>query len=316
MAAILHSDGRVEILRDVVGPGDPRLVDAREPDAHASTHEEGGSDPIIGLLDPRARAWEVGLFADRPAPAIDNVGRPYLAIDTGQLYVVSTGGAWIEAAPATAHATSHGEGGADPIAVPLDPRAYPLENGVLADRPAASISTPGRSYYATDWKILYLNNSGGSWEEVSRGSETVVQAADVGPETAGTLTGTDLTFGYEGNAAYLVDLMLVIRSGAAATGMKLAWDTSTLVVGAAVAFSHVLSNSGTLTGGDAITDSTPRGISSGVDTVNVDVPVVARGLVQSGGVSGSATLKFAAELASVSGITFKAKSVMRVTRVG
>lgn len=140
----------------------------------------------------------------------------------------------------------------------------------------------------------------------------VKQAADVTNALA-SLVNTDLVFTFEANAVYVIDLYLMCTSAAATTGYRFAFDTSVAVNVASLFFNHVLANTGTLTGGDAVADDTARGLSSGVNTAAVVVPIYGAGLIVAGATPGTARLRFGPEVAAAA--TFKANSVMRVHKI-
>lgn len=141
----------------------------------------------------------------------------------------------------------------------------------------------------------------------------VKQAADVS-NSAVTRVNTDLVFSFDPGGVYAVDLYLLVTSAATTTGLALAFDTSVAVTVNALTFEHQLATAGTLTGGDAIADDTPRGISSGVPVANALVPILAKGLIVAGATAGTARLRFASEV-SGSAVVFKANSAMTVTKI-
>jgi hypothetical protein len=139
------------------------------------------------------------------------------------------------------------------------------------------------------------------------------QAGDA-QATQTTMIGTDLTFAFEANSTYVLDLYLVMRAAATATGFRLAIDTSAAVTINALTFEHQLATAGTLTGGDSIADNAARGISSGVPAANADVPVLGKALLITGANTGTAQLRFASEVAG-SAVTMRAGSCMTVTKI-
>ena len=138
------------------------------------------------------------------------------------------------------------------------------------------------------------------------------QAADV-THSAASFTNTDLVFTFVANGVYAIDLFLLCTSAAATTGYRFAFDTSVAVTTVGLTFSHVLANTGTVTAGHSRADDTATGLSSGVDTINVIVPVQGKGMLVAGASGGTARLRFGPEVAAAA--TFKANSVMRVHRV-
>jgi hypothetical protein len=145
-------------------------------------------------------------------------------------------------------------------------------------------------------------------------TKTARQAADTPANTAVARANTDLVFDFEAGSVYVVDVYALITAAATTTGLALALDTSVAVTAQGITFEHQLATAGTLTGGDAIADDTPRGISSGVPTANALVPVLAKGLLVAGAAAGTCRLRFASEVAG-SGVVFKAGSVLVAQRV-
>ena len=146
-----------------------------------------------------------------------------------------------------------------------------------------------------------------SWETVKR------QGADVTQASAAFATNSDLDFAFVANGVYVVELYLVMRSSLATAGFRLALDTSVAVSINAIEFQHVLANTGTITAGHSRADATATGMSSGVDTINVDIPVLGGGILVASGNAGPAELAYGPEVAATA--TLRANSVMRVQRV-
>ncbi len=349
MAVLLKSDGTVELSPNAVGAGDIRLSDSRVPSAHATSHVDGGTDEITSALDPRAYPVLEDVLASRPASGV--TGRQFYATDTAEMYL-DIGGAWVltgGSGAVPAHAATHADGGADEITTALDPRAYPVLEDVLANRPASGVT--GRQFYATDTADMYLD-IGGAWVQTNPAAhasthqdggsdeiattapaagaipkalasgqldpnfvfcELIKQSADA-TNNAIALANTDLVFSFDAGSVYLIDLFLLWKSAATTTGISLAFDTSSAVSVAALAFAHVLANTGTLSGGDAVADATKRGVSSGNAAANVDIPLLASGLLVTSLASGTCRLQFGSEVA-LSTVTFRANSTMRVMKV-
>jgi hypothetical protein len=146
-----------------------------------------------------------------------------------------------------------------------------------------------------------------SWETIKRQSVDVTQAA------AAFAVNSDLDFPFVANGVYVVELFLLMRSSLATAGFRLALDTSVAVTAVAITFNHVLANTGTITAGQSRADATATGLSSGVDTINVDVPVIGGGLLVAGATPGTAELAYGPEVAATT--TLRANSVMRVQRI-
>lgn len=139
--------------------------------------------------------------------------------------------------------------------------------------------------------------------------KTVRQAADV-TNAAASFVNTDLVFDFIPNSLYLIDLYLMCTSAAATTGYRFSLDVSAAVTQIALAFTHVLANTGTVSAGDSVADATARGLSSGVSALGVIIPIIGKAILVTGANAGTCRLVFGPEVAASA--TFKAHSTMRV----
>jgi hypothetical protein len=142
----------------------------------------------------------------------------------------------------------------------------------------------------------------------------LVLAADVSTganTTPVSLTG--LSFAFVANGKYVFDLYMLIQSAAATTGAGFQVDTSVAVTAVGMTFMHQLANTGTLSGGSSIADDASTGVSSGVPTLNTNVPVMGRGLLIAGANAGTAQFRYRSETTAVT--TCKANSTIVVTRI-
>lgn len=146
--------------------------------------------------------------------------------------------------------------------------------------------------------------NGVAWTAVLR------QASDATQATAAFNTTQGPVFNFEANATYVVELFLLMRSSLVTAGFRFALDTSVAVTAVGLTFNHVLANTGTITAGQSRADATATGLSSGVDTINVDTPVIGSGVLVTAGTLGTARLVFGPEVAATA--TLRAGSVMRV----
>jgi hypothetical protein len=134
--------------------------------------------------------------------------------------------------------------------------------------------------------------------------------------TNATLTPANVTgcvFTFVANGVYLIDLVGLCSSAAATTGYNFCLDTSVVVGGVGLTGFHQLANSGTLTGFSSIADATRTGLSSGVPTLAVNVPILGGGVLYASALGGTAQLQFSPEVAASA--TCRANFLMRVTRV-
>lgn len=126
-----------------------------------------------------------------------------------------------------------------------------------------------------------------------------------------TLTG--LVFSYEANSRYRIWAMGQVSPAAATTGCGFQFDLSSAVTEISVQFFHQLANTGTLSGGHSIADDASVGVSSGLPGTST-YPVTVHGLLRTGANTGTAQLRFRAEVAAV--ITCKAGFTLVVEKIG
>lgn len=123
---------------------------------------------------------------------------------------------------------------------------------------------------------------------------------------------TGLSFVFEANSRYMIDIMALMQAPAATTGFGLQFDTSVAVTAVGVTFFHQLANTGTLSGGSSIADDASVGVSSGVPSNATNVPLAAHGMLITGANPGTAQLRLRSEVNAVA--TMKANSLMRVMK--
>lgn len=127
------------------------------------------------------------------------------------------------------------------------------------------------------------------------------------------VTVTGLSFNFEANSDYLIEIFGEITAAAATTGCGLQFDTSVAVTNVDLTFFHQLANTGTLTGGNSIADNASQGVSSGIPAANGTYPIYAAGKLNSGANAGTAQLMLRSETTAV--ITLKANTIMRVMKL-
>jgi hypothetical protein len=124
---------------------------------------------------------------------------------------------------------------------------------------------------------------------------------------------TGLVFTFAANSVYVIELFGSAQSPAATTGLGLQGDVSAAVTLQTFQFLHQLANTGTLTGGSSIADDASVGVSSGVPTLAVRVPVYGCGTLVTGANAGTWQLRLRSETTAVT--TLKASTVLRVHKV-
>lgn len=138
-------------------------------------------------------------------------------------------------------------------------------------------------------------------------------AGDV--STAAAVTPVDLTglvWTYEANAVYRFSFLGKVSPTAATTGCGFQLDVSSAVSDISMSFVHQLDNTGTLSGGHSIVDDASVGVSSGMPGTST-YPVQGWGILQTTSNTGTAQLRFRAEVAAVT--TCKAGFTLLVERV-
>lgn len=167
------------------------------------------------------------------------------------------------------------------------------------------MATLGQTPSSTEWP-----SGGGSDPFIAKGvlANDVSTGANVTPVT---LTG--LSFAFEINSVYVIEVFATMQSPAATTGYGIQVDVSAAVTAQTFQFFHQLANTGTLTGGSSIADDASVGVSSGVPSANVNVPLYGCGVLRTGATTGTAQLRLRSEVAAVA--TMKAGSVFRVQKV-
>jgi hypothetical protein len=117
---------------------------------------------------------------------------------------------------------------------------------------------------------------------------------------------------FAANSIYLFRWIGNVQAAAATTGCGFQLDVSAAVTEISMTFYHQLANTGTLTGGHSIADDASVGVSSGVPATAA-VTVSGQGILRTGGSTGTAQLRFRAEVAAI--ITAKAGMTLVVEKV-
>jgi hypothetical protein len=123
-----------------------------------------------------------------------------------------------------------------------------------------------------------------------------------------------LSFNYEANSKYIIDMYMIVAPAAATTGCGFLIDVSTAVTYVGTFTSHQLAATGTLSGGSSIGDlgATSQGYSSGMVGTGNNF-VYGGGVVITGANTGTATFYFRSETTAIT--TCKADSIIRVMKV-
>lgn len=121
------------------------------------------------------------------------------------------------------------------------------------------------------------------------------------------------SFMFEPGGVYQLSITAIAQAPAATTGLGIAVTVSHAVTKIAATYVHQLANAGTLTGASQIASAAAVGVSSGVPTINTDVPVMGMGLLVAGASAGAAKFQLRSEVAAV--VTLIAGSTFTVRRV-
>ena len=138
-------------------------------------------------------------------------------------------------------------------------------------------------------------------------------SADITNATTTPTNLTGMSFAFEANSFYVVELFMLCTSAAATTGYGFAIDTSVAVTAVGLHFTHQLANTGTISGGSSLADNVATGVSSGVPAITVQNPVMGHGILISGANAGTAQFMFRPEVAASA--TCKAGSVIRIMKI-
>jgi len=132
--------------------------------------------------------------------------------------------------------------------------------------------------------------------------------ANVTPVTLG------LSFNYEINSKYVIDMYMIVSPAVAGTGCGFLIDVSTAVTYVGTFSAHQLAITGTLSGGGSIGDLgvTSQGVSSGMVGTGSNF-VYGSGILITGANTGTATFYFRSETTAVT--TCKAGSMIRVMKL-
>lgn len=159
--------------------------------------------------------------------------------------------------------------------------------------------------YATEWATV----AGGDPFHAR-----LVLAADK-PTAANTTPVTlGLSFAYEANSKYVIDIYGLVAPTAATTGCGFMVDVSSAVTYVGTHVTHQLAATGTLSGASSVGDAaaTLSGVSSGMPAT-ATYPVVGGGILITGANTGTATFFFRSETTAVT--TCKAGTIILVTKV-
>jgi hypothetical protein len=142
----------------------------------------------------------------------------------------------------------------------------------------------------------------------------LVLGADKPTAANTTPVTTGLSFNFEANSKYVIDIYALVAPAAAGTGCGLLIDVSAAVTYVGAHVTHQLAATGTLSGASSIGDmaATLSGVSSGMPAT-ATYPVVGGGILITGANTGTATIFFRSETTAIT--TLKAGSMFLVTKV-
>ena len=143
----------------------------------------------------------------------------------------------------------------------------------------------------------------------------LILAADKPTGANVTPVTTGLTFNFEANSKYAIDIFAMVKPTAATTGCGFSLDTSVAVTYVATFVSHSLALTGTLSGASSVGDlaATVNGVSSGMPGTQI-YPVLGGGILITGVNAGTATLFFRSETTAVT--TLMTGTMVRIMKMG
>jgi hypothetical protein len=123
---------------------------------------------------------------------------------------------------------------------------------------------------------------------------------------------TSMTFDYEINSVYMIEILAFVQPTAATTGCGFIIDVSSAVTKLGLSFFHQLATSGTLSGGSLIADDALIGVSSGMPNTG-ETFVQGKGILITSVNTGTAQFKFRSETNAVT--TINANSKFIITKI-
>jgi hypothetical protein len=110
---------------------------------------------------------------------------------------------------------------------------------------------------------------------------------------------TGMTFSYEANATYKLEIIGAVSSAVPTTGYAFSLDLDSAITAIYLTGYSQLANAGTLVAFSQIADAQNTGLANGVPTANTAVPVSASGILITSSNSGTAQLQYRSEVAAV-----------------
>lgn len=157
---------------------------------------------------------------------------------------------------------------------------------------------------------VQAKNSGGAWFNVL---PTVVVLASGVTSTGTALQNlTGMSFTYEANSTYVIDMYMIISSAAATTGHRFAIDVNSAVTKVLLHYTHQLATTGTTTGGGSSADDTSSAQSSGLPNTS-EWFAIGKGVLVTGANTGTAQFRHGSEVAANS--TVVAGSTITIRKV-
>jgi hypothetical protein len=124
---------------------------------------------------------------------------------------------------------------------------------------------------------------------------------------------TGMSFTYEANATYHIQIIGAVSSAAATTGYGFNLDLSSAITSIYLTGFSQLANTGTVVAFSQIADAANTGVTTGVPTLNTAVPVSANGILITTSNTGTAQLQYRSETTAIT--TCLAGTTMIVKRI-
>jgi hypothetical protein len=291
-------------LSALVNTNDSRLSDARTPTTHGhATSEVTGLDTALSgkeAANSNIQAHVTAAHAPSNAQKNSDILKTEIeAVLTGEITSHSHAGS------VASHESTYNHGNYNTAYTHSQAAHAPSGAQVNADITKAEIEAK------LTGTITSHSHSGGSDPFMAK----LVLGADK-PTGANTTPVTlGLSFNYEANSKYVIDLYAMVQPAAAGTGCAFPIDVSSAVTYVAMQTNHQLALTGTLSGASSVGDlgATANGTSSGMPNATAIHPVVGQGMLITGANAGTATFFFRSETTAVT--TCKAGSMIRVQKL-